>query len=77
MDDGYVHLMSVYNDIQAQNVSGILESEGIKALVEKSGRPKTVDLRGVKESGIDIFVPESFREDAMHILEVEMARGDF
>lgn len=31
MDDGYVFVINVYNYIEAENVAGILEMEGIEA----------------------------------------------
>lgn len=75
VDKGYVHLMSVYNGVEAENVKGILEMEGIKAIIEPSGAYGLINMAaGVQ--GIDIYVPEQSREEAMHILEVEMVRGD-
>lgn len=75
VDKGYVHLMSVYNGVEAENVKGILEMEGIKAIIESSGSYELMN-RTAGMQGIDIYVPEESREEAMHILEVEMVRGD-
>lgn len=78
MDNEYVFLMSVYNDIEAENVAGILKMEGIEAKLRES--PENQELTNINTyyfRGIDIYVPEHSFEKAMEIIQTEMARGDF
>lgn len=78
MDGKHVFLMSVYNEIEAENVIGILEMEGIDAYSRKS--PENMELTNINTAhsrGIDIYVPGYSLEKAKQSIETEMVRGDF
>lgn len=70
--NNYRLLMSTYNRIEAENVEGILEMEGIKVKTKAPGKGAEKGC-----SCVDIYVPYYSVDDARHIIEVEMVRGDF
>ena len=76
MDKGYEFLMSVYNDIEAENVSGILEIEGIKTKTISPGSREIINTYDGRKRGIDIYVPKYVYGQARQIIETEMLRGD-
>jgi hypothetical protein len=77
MEENYVFLMSAYNEIEAKNVAGILEIEGIKAKTVGGGREEFLNAHTGHESSTDIYVPGYAYDKAKQVVEVEMVRGDF
>lgn len=77
LNDDFVFLMSVPNDIIAQNVIGILEMEGIKSVSRMSSRGEIKSaFKEDGSMGVGIYVPFNSYEDAREIIETEMVRGD-
>jgi len=76
LDENYVYLMSVHNEIEAENVTGILETEGIKVKKHRAGRSDFKDAYIDSAQNIDIYVPDHSYERAWEIIEAEMVRGD-
>jgi hypothetical protein len=70
MDDDFVLLMDVKNDIEADNVKETLEIEGIDAVIKYSPGECSKSVR-------EIYVPLDSYEDAWGVIETEMTRGDF
>lgn len=77
MDNDYVLLMSVYNEIEAENVTGILEIEGIEVKSESPRNLEFVNLYTDGAKSVNIFVSTRDYDRAREIIEVEMVRGDF
>jgi hypothetical protein len=77
MAEKYVYLMSVYNEIEAENVMGVLEMEGIKAVLRCRGREEFMNVANGNGTCSDIMVHDYAYEDARCAIETEMVRGDF
>lgn len=77
MDGSYVYLMSVFNDIEAENVVGILETEGISAKKVSPGEAQLKAAYAGDSENIDIYVSDYNYDRAREVIETEMVRGDF
>lgn len=76
MYEDYEFLMSVYNDIEAENVIGVLEIEGIDAKGEYPGNMDIMNAVTDSSFAVNIYVPRHALEEAKRVIEVEMVRGD-
>ncbi|NLY39977.1 MAG: DUF2007 domain-containing protein [Firmicutes bacterium] len=76
-DEQWVFLVEAYNDVEAQIILGLLESEGIPARKEDSD-PFTGAMRvlGGQAYEINILVPPSRLEQARALLRSASEKGE-
>lgn len=69
MKEKWVVIKEVKNEPESQIIKGILESEGIHAMIKQEAYGKALGIPGLF-SGIKILVQEKDAKEALEIIEI-------
>ena len=70
-NEGWEHLVFLYNEMEADIVTGLLETEGIPVVKTYKGMGILHKVYTGKATGVDLFVPREKLELARKLLEDE------